>query len=237
MLDNRSIERLFCKDRVHFTGVEYALYHGGKFLYAEEDGLLFTFPSSHVLASYGADKETAKKMFSLLKSPEIIVCSSMEEAEAFKECFPYIDVIKPCYQVRYDKPASVPVPVDTVVKNLEVTEENIDLVARTYEGGIDRKYAIEYLERGMLASYTGGKLSGYIGAHSEGTIGVLVVMPEFRKMGIGSYLVNRSVEKFLSEGKIAYAHIVSTNEKSYNMHLKMGFVPSDKLVYWCYSSN
>ena len=85
----------------------------------------------------------------------------------------------------------------------------------------------------FYATYTGGEISGYIGRHDEGSIGLLEIFPKFRRMGLGAFLVDYSVKMLTGSGEIAYCNIETTNEKSLKMHLKMGFVPSEKLVYWC----
>ena len=87
---------------------------------------------------------------------------------------------------------------------------------------------------GMYGVFSGEKIAAYIGRHEEGSVGLLEVMPEFRRHGLGTYLVKYMAARVIEEGDIAYAQIVSDNEKSLNMHLKMGFVPSEKKVYWCY---
>ena len=54
---------------------------------------------------------------------------------------------------------------------------------------------------------------------------------EFRKRGLGSYLVKKIAEKTITKGMIPYVHIEDGNEKSISMFSKLGFVQSIKAVW------
>ena len=162
------------------------------------------------------------------------MCSSSEEGDAVLEKFKNIKKKKACYQILYREPFGVQIPEDTIVKELPPTDENIDFVTSTYTLG----FAREDIKRLMqdftfYATYTNGELSGYIGRHDEGSIGLLEIMPKFRRKGLGAFLVDYSVKTLNERGDIAYCNIETSNEKSLNMHLKMNFKPSNKFVYWC----
>lgn len=236
MLDKATIRELFCKEEGHFAGVEHGLSGFGDLIYAEEDGVLIKFKGTDIYTVYGCDGRSAAKVVSLIPDkPGAVVCSRREEVVAAKERFPFITRSKACWQVRYLSTCGAPVPEDTVVARLEATDENVDFVTSTYSLGYPRK-EIERLvgEVGVYGAYTGGKLSGYIGSHDEGTIGLLEVMPEFRRRGLGLYLLDYMVGRFIAEGRVAYSQIVYGNVKSYNMHIKAGFKPAEKLIYWCF---
>lgn len=232
MLNNKEIIELFNKDEQHFALAKYVLDKGGEVLYAEKDGLLMLFKGIHVL--FGTSKDGLKKALSLVERADCFVCSSEEESCAVLKRFKNITRQKPCYQILYKKPFGVEIPRETVVKVLEPTDENIDLVTKTYTLG----FAREDIKRLMTdftfyATYTNGEISGYIGRHDEGSVGLLEIMPKFRRMGLGAFLVDYSVKKVNEQGDVAYCNIEVSNEKSLKMHLKMNFIPSDKFVYWC----
>lgn len=231
MLSINQIRQIFGKDKNHFALADFTLASGGKILYADPDGLLIYFCGIYVL--FGTSGKGIENALSLVERAECFVCSSDEEGDAVNQKFGF-KMKKPCYQILYEKPFGVEIPCDTVVKTLPPTDENIDLVTSTYTLGFSR----EDIKRLMTnytfyATYTGGEISGYIGRHDEGSIGLLEIFPKFRRMGLGAFLVDYSVKMLTGSGEIAYCNIETTNEKSLKMHLKMGFVPSEKLVYWC----
>ena len=232
MLSKEEIISAFGADENHFALAKYVLEKNGEILYAEKDGLLMCFKGIHVI--FGTCGAGLEKALSLVDSSNCFVCSSELEGEAILKKFTNIKRKKPCYQILYKKPFGVDIPRETEVKELEPTDENIDFVTKTYTLG----FAREDIKRLMTdftfyATYTNGEISGYIGRHDEGSIGLLEIMPKFRRMGLGAFLVDYSVKMVNESGDIAYCNIETSNEKSLKMHLKMNFIPSDKLVYWC----
>ena len=232
MLNKEVRVNIFGKDENNFALVNYVLSKDGQIIYAEKDGLLMFFKGIHVL--FGTSGQGLEKALSLVEDANCFVCSSSEEGDAVRQRFKNIKNKKACYQILYKEPFGVKIPADTVVKELPPTDENIDFVTSTYTLG----FAREDIKRLMqdftfYATYTGGEISGYIGRHDEGSIGLLEIMPKFRRMGLGAFLVDYSVKMVNGEGDIAYCNIEVSNEKSLKMHLKMNFTPSDKLVYWC----
>ena len=231
MLSLTQIRQIFGGDEDHFALANFVLSNGGEILYAEEDGLLAYFCGIHLI--FGTSGKGLEKALSLVDKAECFVCSSSAEGDAVNEKFGF-KMKKPCYQILYRKPFGVQIPQDTIVKELPPTDENIDLVTATYTLGFPRADIKRLMTNyAFYATYTGGELSGYIGRHDEGSIGLLEVFPKFRRMGLGAFLVDYSVLKLTQKGEIAYCNIETTNEKSLKMHLKMNFIPSANLVYWC----
>ena len=232
MLDVYEIKERFGSDKQHFALINYLLSDGCDVLYAETDGVLCFYHG--IYAVFGTTESGLKKCLSLVDSANCVVCSSSEEGDAVLEKFKNLTRKKPCYQILYDKVFGAQLPSDTIVKELEPTDENIDFVTGTYTLGFSREEIKKLMTRfTFYATYTNGEISGYIGRHDEGSIGILEIMPEFRRKGLGAFLVDYSIQKLIEKGEIAYCNIEIANEKSLKMHQKMGFYPSEKLVYWC----
>ena len=231
MLFLGEIRKIFGKDKSHFALTDFVLTKGAEVLYAEPDGVLAYFSGIHVL--FGTSGQGLERALNKVDSASCFVCSSSEEGDAVNEKFGF-KMKKPCYQILYEKPFGASIPQDTVVKELPPTDENIDLVTSTYTLGFSREDIKRLMtDYTFYGAYTCGELSGYIGRHDEGSIGLLEIFPKFRRMGLGAFLVDYSVKALTENGEIAYCNIETTNEKSLNMHRKMGFIPSEKLVYWC----
>ena len=232
MLNNQLIREYFGQDKDHFALCEFVLGKGAKVLYAENDGLLMFYAGIHI--AFGGKSTGIEKMLDLIESSNCFVCSNESERQAVMKKFKNFSKSKPCYQILYREPYGVKIPENTEVKILPPTDENIDFVTSTYTLGFAREDIKRLMtDFSFFATYTNGEISGYIGRHDEGSIGLLEIMPKFRRMGLGAFLVDYSVKTLLQNGEIAYCNIETSNQKSLNMHLKMGFVPSDKLVYWC----
>ncbi|HBF86226.1 MAG TPA: hypothetical protein DDW54_00945 [Clostridiales bacterium] len=231
MLERKEIYSAFKNSDRPFAHIEYFLEEKEtEILYAEKDGLLLVYGGIPVI--FGTkDGETAERILKILKDPVILTCSSEEEICAAKRLFPYMNRVKRVRQVRY---GDVKKPTDGyTAEKLAPTKENIDFVFSTYSARYPREKIASLMRRfGFFAVRIDGKIAGYIGRHDEGSIGILEVMPEYRNRKIGSFLVYTAAEELKKEGKIAYAQIVESNEKSLNMHLKIGVVPSEKFIFW-----
>ncbi|MBE5741893.1 MAG: GNAT family N-acetyltransferase [Clostridiales bacterium] len=231
MLTDREIIENFGGDEDFFVCAKYALLHGAKKIYAEKDGLLLFYGGVYNL--FGTSGKGIENALACVDKANCFVCSTEEECSAVMNKFGF-KKSKPCYQIWYKKPFGVKIPENTEVKRLEPTDQNIDFVTDTYTLGFSRE-SIKALmtDFEFYATYTDGEISGYIGRHDEGSIGILEIMPKFRRRGLGAFLVDYSVQKVIENGDLAYCHIVKDNTGSLNMHLKMNFTPSNKLVWWC----
>ena len=99
----------------------------------------------------------------------------------------------------------------------------------------DEAEARAHIEKGELfAAEFEGKLAGFMGLHSDGSMGLLETFPEYRKLGIG-----RAIEKFfinfcLDRGWTPYGQVFINNEASFSLqeHLGMSF-DRTKTLCWC----
>ena len=93
-----------------------------------------------------------------------------------------------------------------------------------------------HIEKGELfAAEYEGKLAGFMGLHDDGSMGLLEVFPEYRKLGIG-----RAIEKFfinfcLDRGWTPYGQVFLDNEKSFSLQQNLGMsVDRTKTLCWCF---
>jgi len=95
----------------------------------------------------------------------------------------------------------------------------------------------EHMERGELfAAEYAGQLAGFMGLHSDGSMGLLEVFPQYRKLGIG-----RAIEKFfinfcLDRGWTPYGQVFLDNEASFSLQEHLGMaVDRTKKLCWCFA--
>ena len=75
-------------------------------------------------------------------------------------------------------------------------------------------------------------LAGFIGAHPEGSMGMLHIFPEYRRHHLGYALEAEQIRRFLEQGIIPFCHIVTSNTASLALQKKLGLTFSDEPVYW-----
>lgn len=77
-----------------------------------------------------------------------------------------------------------------------------------------------------------GELAGFIGMHNEGSLGMLEVLPPFRRQGVAAALEADAVNRLLQKGFTPYAHIIEGNGASIQLQEKLGLCFAREKVYW-----
>jgi tRNA (guanine37-N1)-methyltransferase len=134
-----------------------------------------------------------------------------------------------CIQYLYTAREALPVGYRDIRR---LTMEHADYLKTHYHYETE-EYLEERLQAGvMYGAFADERLVGFIGTHSEGSMGMLYVEEDFRGRGIAvsleAYCINRSLEK----GWIPYGHVVNDNNISASLQEKMGFYRADKPVWW-----
>ena len=128
---------------------------------------------------------------------------------------------------------------------LQHTAEN-SLVYNQIEGECAKNARIElvqiYLGKGDIYSDTTINLNGdassfrsdigYIGQHPEGSMGLLLIFPQYRRHGYAEELESFQINAILAEGRTPYAHIIEDNFKSFSLQQKLGAIVASGKVVW-----
>ncbi len=209
------------------------LIEGTKVIYSEEDGVMLRVNGNGPYAISTKSSEAMTKMAKLIAE---------ERYSAIVRPFKFLpelfsvkgnSEIMPCYQIAYH--SNEPVAEETIngfeIKPL--TKENLEFVCENYDD--DKGYIESRIERGMLGAFDEkGKCGGFIGFHEEGSIGLLKVLSEYRRKGIGIALEKKMINRCISEGKIPFGHVVVGNEKSMCLQRKLDMEISENIVTWVF---
>lgn len=111
-------------------------------------------------------------------------------------------------------------------------EELADVIADHYEY-LNRDQVIAHIRREHLfGGFIGDKLVGFIGEHPEGSIGILEVLPEYRRHGYAYDLESFMIDRHFNQGKIPFAQIFTDNEKSLSLQRKLGMTQAEQSCFW-----
>ena len=159
--------------------------------------------------------------------------------EAVQKRYPKLDHLSPCRQAYW--PKTDPIPVPDVCKIKPFPLEQVPLLVSVYDPDADPAFYEERVRNGdMLAAYRDGKIAGFIGFHEDGSGGMLEVLPEFRRLGIGTALEIGLQNLALSRGWTPYGQIRVENEASLKLQERLGMAVSDpngSILYWIYSED
>ena len=175
-------------------------------------------------------KEELDAMVALIDHrPNMITVHQTRWIDELNEKFDMtIDVV--CYQVvRYEtKPLPVALPDNMEIR--PVTPDMYDEVLRLYDHGMN-EYQYMCIRRGtFIAAYIDNNLAGFIGMHGWGAMGFLLIMPEYRRHGLGYILEASLANRILAQGGTPYAQIVFDNTASLGLQEKLGMVRSKTML-------
>lgn len=166
----------------------------------------------------------AEKLLALVPEtiPELVVCRADVEEYAAKR-YGFARRV-PCIQASYQRKEPLPV---AAVDIRQLGMEYHDLVLERYSLFHDADYITDRISSGVIyGAFVDGKLAGFIGEHDEGSMGMLEVFPEYRRMGLGLALESFQINRILSLGRVPYDHVIIGNDKSFHLQQKLGMTLS-----------
>lgn len=200
---------------------------------AENDkGVLLYEQISHAYMLSAADKQTALILIENIKQPHLMIVHQDFAVDIAVKCLG-LRLIMQCFQTRwpYQHPPIIPANPAFSFHKLEM--ERAEEAAGIYSHDLDVEYIRGRVNAGeMFGAYSQGELAGFIGIHEEGSMGMLEVLPSFRRQGVGSLLVARLCAYQLSRGLIPFSQFTAGNIASDQLHRSMGFNISEDSVYW-----
>ena len=161
--------------------------------------------------------------------------------DAVREFFG-METVMVCNQAVYTKKEKLPITglysmsgknAAGLVEIKKIEPEQFDIVALHYEGPDDVLYIRERMEAGWLyGAFVEGEMAGFAGMHTEGSIGMLEVFPEYRRRKIGKALETYMINLSLEMGHTPYGQVVDGNEKSVYLQESLGLCFAKSKIYW-----
>ena len=183
------------------------------------------------------------KLLQEISKDERIECIAIHQREMvpFMEKYFHLKTDMECIQGAYTRKEKLPVrglygPDGRGENGFSIrtlTEEFIPFVAEHYSEIGSPEYVTERILHGAVyGAFYEEKIVGFIADHEEGSIGMLYVLPEYRKrhvaMALETYCMNLAVER----GEIPYGQVVLGNEASIRLQEKMGICFAKGTVVW-----
>lgn len=114
-----------------------------------------------------------------------------------------------------------------------LSQRQLAAVNAVYHTVDDDDYVRGRIEKGaMYGAFYGDELAGFIGVHSEGSIGMLEVLPQYRRRGIAAALETYLFNLFIERGMTPYGQVVVGNEVSCGLQRRLGLCTAKETVFW-----
>lgn len=197
--------------------------------YANEFGVLLK--KSNGLYMISADYY--ENFLNKIDTTDFIVIHQNEYYDYTSKKFGLYNKFECCVAV-YTQKIPLPMPKsDFEIRQLG--EEWVDFVVKHYSKDEDREYILSRICAGvMFGAFIGDKMAGFIGIHDDGAMGILEVLQQYKRQGIGSMLESFQINRQLNKGRVPYAHIITGNTASLNLQKKLGLSIADKKICWMF---
>ena len=202
--------------------------------YAGSDGVLLEHDDLFLLSN---DDGTSAKFLPFLLSvlpesrPSLVILHGDELLQPLKEKHRYHTLMDCCHAV-YDRPEPIPFTLPAGAEIRRLDESHVDFVHEHYHTVDDIDYIRERVAEGMFGAFVQGTLAGFIGTHDERSIGLMVVLPAYRRRGLAFALEAVMTNHLLSIGRLPFCQVQMQNEPSLALQRKLGFTVSDQPIYW-----
>ena len=84
----------------------------------------------------------------------------------------------------------------------------------------------------MFGALIGDEIAGFVGMHEEGSIGLLEVLPAFRRRGIARALESFQANRPLGQGRVPYGQVEPGNAASLALQRSLRFTVSGRRICW-----
>ena len=225
------------RDPVLYLDLTEAVRRGdGRVLGAMPHGALVAFTNLIDGPDYGYtmfadDERTARILCTLIPpNPGFITVHERHYLELLKKCFDFSE-INTCWQVGYLRtmPPSLP---DLGVEVRPLEPAHLPTVCANYQME-DEEYLGWLIDRGELyGAFDSDTLMAFAGRHAEGSMGLLEVLPQYRRRGLGTLLQSYIINLELARGHIPYGQVFDGNEPSLALQQSLSMTRSIRPLYW-----
>lgn len=223
--------------------------------HVSEDGVLLYLPSSKNYLHAAVDDDAARRVLAAAKrelGDSVVLFAEESHASACGYAEDAITRYRVCVYERAEPPAlcelsGVPLvhaplaraprprpPLARAPLRIERLDKSwLDAVAAQYDG-LPEEDILRHLEDGWVyGGFDGaGDLVGFIGEHDEGTIGMLEVLPQYRRRGYARELEAFSIARMLAAGRIPHGQVVLGNEPSFSLQRSLGMTVLPGVQCW-----
>lgn len=113
-----------------------------------------------------------------------------------------------------------------------LTIDDLAYVRAHYHKGTEIYLKERILAGVMYGAFADDGLTGFIGTHDDGSMGMLFVEEKYRRQGIGEALLSYNINRTLERGWIPYGHVPEGNTVSERLLEKLGLYRASETVWW-----
>ena len=201
-------------------------------LYAAGDGALLHDEAAQTHMLSAASPDSAARMIGMLDSSVVMLVLYQPQYSAWARAGLGLNGQEMlCVNAVYtrDTPIRALHPGIDIIR---LVPEDAVFVAGHYSQIDDVGHIRDRIGAGMFGAVVDGVIAGFIGTHTEGSMGMLEILPQFRRRGIAYALEAHMIDHLLTQGRTPYGQIVVGNEASLGLQRRLNMeISKDRLVW------
>ena len=202
-------------------------------IYAGDNGVLLQELESEIFMLSATCMNKGKQLLDQL-GHKGCYCLHQEGLAVYLQSKHPIERIMPVFQGVYLGSNKIQPDTPPRLKIKQLDSSYIDAVCQIYKT-IGEDYTKGRVAKGAVyGGFIDGKLCGMIGQHEEGGIGMLEILPEYRRHGLGIELSIFMTNLILEQGQTPFVQMREENHASISLCNNLGYVLSSEKVYWLF---
>ena len=231
-LEKRQLIKALAKDKRNNIHMMECLSRGlGRICYADDEDVIIYLQEEKICMINAAAQERGKMLVERLHPclPKVdLFLTGQKFMKDILEENGY-NTLFSCYQFLYTEKAPLPVRHKDIRR---LSMESFPYICQHYDMGQAEYVRERILAGAMYGAYLENCLLGFIGIHSEGSIGMLYVDEAYRRQGIASSLEAYMINRMLEQGFIPFTQVKEDNKESLCLQEKLGFYRAPNLFWW-----
>ncbi|MGI6699039.1 MAG: GNAT family N-acetyltransferase [Christensenellales bacterium] len=230
-MEKTQVQAFIHRDYPSRVMADYVLKKGvGSIVFEAEEALVLKVGQGSMFAVYADNMQAAQQCLPYVREAKFITAETEEMGHSFLETLENYQKLLTFYTYHY--PHKEFIKVGEKARLAPARPEHLHIILENY-AHITEEKAREDLQNGdILGAYVEGELAGFIGFHEEGSIGMLVVLPAYRRMGLGFQLEGAAINRQLSQGLPPYCQVRVDNEPSQQLQKKLGMIRCETPCLW-----
>ncbi len=234
-LENKATSILSSDKILNVDMLQAIVRSNAEVIYAHDGTVLLLNLSGEVYMLNAFDKAGADAALNSIQAMDCCVAHGNTAMDAIRTRYG-LDGWMDCAQCVYtgDRAPNV----DSRFRIRRLTAKDAPFVKEHYKH--DPQYIDSRIEAGMfgaeLAAEPTGRLLGFIGTHDDGSIGLLEVAPDSRRMGVATALQAFMFDYHIKKGWIPYGQVYIDNDASFALQSSMGIAVSKQHIRWMFKN-
>lgn len=199
-------------------------------LYSAPGGVLIREKESGVYMMSADNQADGNAMLGLVSKCNTFVCHQKAFVPAAQEKLGLHQVLD-CVAAAYM--GASPARYDELYAIRTLTLDQLETVRAYYHNVDSNAYIAGRIASGQLwGAFIGETLMGFIGRHEEKSIGMLEVLPQYRRRRVGAELEGFLINRLLSQGRVPFCQVFPDNAASVQLQKSVGMTVSQAHMYW-----